>query len=379
MYEDQYWYWELVETFQKALMTGALVVIAPGTSAQIFIGILLVLFHMVWTLKASPYVRDADDWMQFSCSLAILLTVLCGLYLKTTGDGLSSDDVHTQDIMLVSVFSIVPLLWIISFILAIPPLRKRCCCNKCEGSIGGVHHGGTVADHGQARTRKKMRKNSTYQRQCNNTKITPMQKILMEENSVKNWGQSSRTRGATGEGNNSGNGANGGGYTNSTKVSPTASSRLEIRSFSDVSDVEDGEEERIQNVQKICNIVLKAKIKLRKGGIVTQKNGAVQGIVMASNSNAQNGTDPTDNLQIKVIQGDFDASCAVTGDGVNNQHVDIATIDIKIYPENEPVPPMIPLEESTLWKQREEIKAAREAAAAKSGGKKRTRRRMSFA
>jgi len=100
---------------------------------------------------------------------------------------------------------------------------------------------------------------------------------------------------------------------------------------------------------------------------------------MASNSNAQNGTDPTDNLQIKVIQGDFDASCAITGDGVNNQHVDIATMDIKIYPENEPVPPMIPLEESTLWKQREEIKAAREAAAAKSGGKKRTRRRMSFA
>jgi hypothetical protein len=138
-------------------------------------------------------------------------------------------------------------------ILAIPPLRKRCCCNKCEGSIGGVHHGGTVADHGQARTRKKMRKNSTYQRQCNNTKITPKQKILMEENSVKNWGQSSTTRGATGEGSdsgNGGNGANGGGYTNSTKVSPTASSRLEIRSFSDVSDVEDGEEERIQVFKK---------------------------------------------------------------------------------------------------------------------------------
>jgi hypothetical protein len=33
--------------------------------------------------------------------------------------------------------------------------------------------------------------------------------------------------------------------------------------------------------------------------------------------------------------------------------------------ENEPVAPVIPLEESTLWKQREEVKAAREAATAK--------------
>jgi hypothetical protein len=112
MYEDSYWYWELVETLQKALMTGALVVIAPGTSAQIFVGILLVLFHMLWTLKASPYVRDADDWMQFACSLAILLTVLCGLYLKTL-DQPNTETLATSDILLVAVFSVVPLLWIV--------------------------------------------------------------------------------------------------------------------------------------------------------------------------------------------------------------------------------------------------------------------------
>ena len=275
MYKDQYWYWELVVTFQKALMTGALVVIAPGTSAQIFVGILLVLFYMVWTLKAGPYVRDADDWMQFSGSLAILLTILCGLYIKTTEDELSSDDVQTQDIMLVSMFSVVPLLYIISFVILLTKDINR--INTFKG---------------------------------NKTQVLPVDGERNSKNGNENGTKNDNDKNDKNDKNDT--------YDDWTDASDTS------------------------NVAKIM------------------QDGQVDELYQRK-ALARQQTASHDHLEARLRAREKSHH---SGNKTN---------------ENEPVAPVIPLEESTLWKQREEVKAAREAATAKSDGKKRTNKRTSFA
>ena len=44
-------------------------VIAQGSSAQILIAIMIVLFFMLSVLKMGPFEADADDWLSFCTSL----------------------------------------------------------------------------------------------------------------------------------------------------------------------------------------------------------------------------------------------------------------------------------------------------------------------
>ena len=68
---------------KKMLLTGGLVLVAPGSSAQIMLGALIALVYLLAFVKASPYEEDADDVLEFVCTLAILLTLLGGFALKT--------------------------------------------------------------------------------------------------------------------------------------------------------------------------------------------------------------------------------------------------------------------------------------------------------
>ena len=50
-YEPQYYYWEVVEMLKKMMLTGGLVLLAPGSSAQIVLAILITLFYLTLVLK----------------------------------------------------------------------------------------------------------------------------------------------------------------------------------------------------------------------------------------------------------------------------------------------------------------------------------------
>mgnify|MGYP001375453864 CR=1 FL=1 len=64
-YDEKWYFWELIETGRKALLTGALVVIAPGTSTQILVGIMLVLAHMILMLRAQPF-KEGEELKKIS-------------------------------------------------------------------------------------------------------------------------------------------------------------------------------------------------------------------------------------------------------------------------------------------------------------------------
>ena len=82
-YEPEYWWWEVTVIFKKMLLTGAMTIVAPGSSAQLAIAILIVLANVLVVLKTGPFVDTTDDWLSFLMSLQMFATLLGGLLLMT--------------------------------------------------------------------------------------------------------------------------------------------------------------------------------------------------------------------------------------------------------------------------------------------------------
>ena len=63
------------------IMTGAMCVIAAGSSVQLLIGVLVTLLYMLLVLKAAPHNKNTEDWSSFIASFALTLTMIGGLVL----------------------------------------------------------------------------------------------------------------------------------------------------------------------------------------------------------------------------------------------------------------------------------------------------------
>ena len=73
----------MVIIIQKMLMTGAMCVIAPGSSLQLLVAVLVTLIYMLLVLKTAPYEEDSEDHTSFVACLTLTLTTVGGLLLIT--------------------------------------------------------------------------------------------------------------------------------------------------------------------------------------------------------------------------------------------------------------------------------------------------------
>ncbi len=83
-FEPRYWYFETVVLFQKLLLTGGLVLVAPGSSVQILIGLIVALVFFSFLLKTQPYEDAYEDAMQTTATMSTVATLLIGFTLKLT-------------------------------------------------------------------------------------------------------------------------------------------------------------------------------------------------------------------------------------------------------------------------------------------------------
>ena len=60
-YEPQYWYWEIVETTRRLVLTAVLSVCGAGSAAQSVLAIILSVVYIKLYGYFAPYERDADD------------------------------------------------------------------------------------------------------------------------------------------------------------------------------------------------------------------------------------------------------------------------------------------------------------------------------
>ena len=73
----------MVVILQKMVMTGAMCVVAQGSSVQLLIAILVMLSYMLLVLKTAPYEEDSEDWSAFVACVALTLTTIGGFALMT--------------------------------------------------------------------------------------------------------------------------------------------------------------------------------------------------------------------------------------------------------------------------------------------------------
>jgi hypothetical protein len=124
-YEPKYWYWEVTVIFKKMLLTGAMTVIAAGSSAQLVIALLIVLTNVLFILKTAPFVDDADDFLSFMTSCQMFFTLLGGLLLMTDNPTSITYDANFMGVALVAINSVGFLALLFSLIALHPKCRKR--------------------------------------------------------------------------------------------------------------------------------------------------------------------------------------------------------------------------------------------------------------
>ena len=109
-YKDEAWWFDSVEYARKVIMTSGLMILATGSSAQIFVGSLMVSISLWIFIYFRPYRRQNLHNLQMIAHLSLLVFMLCGFALKTGSlesegyyDGNSTDSL--------SVLVIFVLLW----------------------------------------------------------------------------------------------------------------------------------------------------------------------------------------------------------------------------------------------------------------------------
>ena len=157
---------------KKMILTGAMTIIQPGSSAQLVIALLVVQVNMLFVLKLGPFVDTADDYLSFLTSGQMCLTLLGGLLLMTdnpTSPTYGSDMMGTI-LIVINSFGFVAL---ILSLFALHP-KIRACLNKRNN---GSNRSGTEQKDGILKL-KNLKNNST--------KVAPIPGSTKV--AVKSWG-----------------------------------------------------------------------------------------------------------------------------------------------------------------------------------------------
>jgi hypothetical protein len=115
-YEPRCWYFEVIELCRKMLLTGGLIVVAPGSLAQIAIGTLVCLAHLLICTNVGPLVDSLDDVLQQLTSLQLLCSLQIAVLLKANQSGPASDGGNEDSIMSALLMAMLILSYLFSVI-----------------------------------------------------------------------------------------------------------------------------------------------------------------------------------------------------------------------------------------------------------------------
>jgi CRP-like cAMP-binding protein len=115
---------------KKAFLTGVLVVVAPGTPLQLFVGLLCSVFYMALVLRTGPYVGDHEDVLSFLTSASLTLTLLAGLAKITDTKArtlVSADDLIREATLgwILMVVNTIPMVYFLSINVGRCVFRQR--------------------------------------------------------------------------------------------------------------------------------------------------------------------------------------------------------------------------------------------------------------
>jgi hypothetical protein len=97
-YEPQYWYWEVIETIRRLMLTGVLVLIAQGSAVQIVAGIVFAIFFLMLYDSYSPFVDPIIGQFEAVSQRQIVSVFFLALLVKANFGSITT---ATLDVFLV--------------------------------------------------------------------------------------------------------------------------------------------------------------------------------------------------------------------------------------------------------------------------------------
>jgi hypothetical protein len=95
------YYWEVVECIRRLLLTGAVVFIAPGTSAQAAVACVLAVVSLATGLYCRPHAEKLDGAIYTIAALVVFLSMFLSLAMKANISKETSDSQHAFAVVLV--------------------------------------------------------------------------------------------------------------------------------------------------------------------------------------------------------------------------------------------------------------------------------------
>jgi hypothetical protein len=187
----------VIVIFKKMLLTGAMTIVKPGSSAQLSIALIIVLFNMLLELKLAPYADEADDWLAFLTNIQMLLTIQGGLLLMTDDSSVPTYDKRLMGITLVVVNSFGFVAFFLSLLVLHPSIRNR--LEKYTDAKQKKRSGTKIVPQSGAEKKKNdITTKTTNHSDNNNDQVTPLQniKVMPQEaadaqKEVRSWGEGS--------------------------------------------------------------------------------------------------------------------------------------------------------------------------------------------
>lgn len=81
-YEPKLWYWEILETLHRLLLTGVLVVIDQGSGTQVIVGSIIALFFLKLCSVYQPFIDPRLQILRETCQWQIFFVFFLALVLK---------------------------------------------------------------------------------------------------------------------------------------------------------------------------------------------------------------------------------------------------------------------------------------------------------
>merc|ERR1711871_544402 len=81
-YDDDCFYFELVEMLKKMLLCSVVILVEPGKLAQLAFAFVVTMFFMAAQMQLMPYLEDSDDSYATSTALSTILTLFAGIVIK---------------------------------------------------------------------------------------------------------------------------------------------------------------------------------------------------------------------------------------------------------------------------------------------------------
>ena len=122
-YKPEFWYFKIVVTVLRLLLTGILGLIEPGSSTQLTVGMLISFAAIMMMMGLRPYESNHGNNLSVLSFIQIFLVMLCGLVLKSQ-DLASSKSFDKENLSYVLI-TVNVLVVVMAIILAVLEFNRK--------------------------------------------------------------------------------------------------------------------------------------------------------------------------------------------------------------------------------------------------------------